>query len=402
MARLWSSGAELNSTTANMEVTATSGTTVAIETTPIRSGTYSFSTTASTSAPFFTYQPTASTTDTSTWFIRVYLYITSLPAADRYVLSVVNSSVALGGGLKITTTGAIQLFQGSGGAGTQVGSNGPTLNTGQWYRLELKIKGTNAGTGELRGLLDGVEFAGSATANTQYVHTVRWGNAGGGNTNLDFNIDDIAINDDSGSFQNSWPGEGEIIHLNVDSDGDNSQWGNGAASFNYENVDENTPDDATTVNTSTTVNEIDDYNLAATPAAMASDDTINCVQVGVRVNEAASQTDAIVLRIKASASGTVEESGNISVTNSTWFTNANAAPRNYPLTLYDLPGASTTAWTKADLDTTQIGQRLTISGGAFNTQVSKVWLLVDHAPASGGGGGAFAYIPQRMRMGMGI
>ena len=90
------------------------------------------------------------------------------------------------------------------------------------------------------------------------------------------------------------------------------------------------------------------------------------------------------MRIKASASGTVEESTSFTTPNSTWYTNDNAAPRNYRLTLYDLPGASTTSWTKADLDTTQIGVRISLNN-VNDAYVSTLWLLVDHKPTAGGG-----------------
>ena len=92
-----------------------------------------------------------------------------------------------------------------------------------------------------------------------------------------------------------------------------------------------------------------------------------------------SGTQNFVLRIKASSGGTVEESGNILAT-TTWQTNTAAAPRNYSLTLYDLPGASTTAWTKADLDTAQIGVKK-IDGLAVLNRISTLWLLVEHTPA---------------------
>jgi hypothetical protein len=58
-------------------------------------------------------------------------------------------------------------------------------------------------------------------------------------------------------------------------------------------------------------------------------------------------------------------------------TNANANPRNYALTLYDLPGASTDSWTKATLDTAQIGVRHTVDNGTNAVNVSTLWLLVD-------------------------
>jgi len=47
------------------------------------------------------------------------------------------------------------------------------------------------------------------------------------------------------------------------------------------------------------------------------------------------------------------------------------------LTLYDLPGSSTTAWSDGTLDTAQIGYDLT-SASTSAAQISTVWMLVDY------------------------
>ena len=76
------------------------------------------------------------------------------------------------------------------------------------------------------------------------------------------------------------------------------------------------------------------------------------------------------------------QSANIADIDGSWHTNAAASPFNYSLTLYDLPGASTTAWTATDLDVAQIG--LEHTGGAVTaTEVSTMWLLVEYTPAAG-------------------
>jgi hypothetical protein len=161
-------------------------------------------------------------------------------------------------------------------------------------------------------------------------------------------------------------------------------WTDSLGSDDYTMIDEVTPDDGTTM-IGESATDTFDVNLSATPAALASDDTINCVQVGVRfsVSSAAGTQPTVVLRIKASASGTTEESSAITFSSTSWFTNAIAAPRNYQLTLYDLPGASTTVWTKTDLDAAQIGARTT-NDPTGTAQISTMWLLVDHKPAAAG------------------
>ena len=104
--------------------------------------------------------------------------------------------------------------------------------------------------------------------------------------------------------------------------------------------------------------------------------------------------------IESTSGGTIEQSASITPAGTTWRTNTiSGNPLTYPLTLYDLPGASTTPWTKADLDTTQIGYKLTTDATNLD-QISTIWLSIDSTP-SAGGGATFLYPTQRMRMGMG-
>lgn len=378
MARLWSSGFELNSTTANVEFTGITNTPT-IQTTTVRSGTYAGRCNPTAAIQAFFYQ-VANDATTGTYFARVYIRAASFPSSgSTAVLRALSAAAGLSGDIRLTSGGVLQLFQ---RGNTQVGSDSSAISLNTWYRIELKIAATDASTGELRGLIDGVEFAGSASAATDRVNTVRFGCVS--STTADIYLDDIAINDATGSFQNTYPGAGEIIHLRPNASGDVTDWSLSTGTDHDALVSEVTPDDVTTYVFTTTTNQIEEFNLDDTPAPLASDDTINCVQVGFRGRRSATETDNVVLRIKASASGTTEESANFSWPNSTtWLTNASAAPRNYQLTLYDLPGASTTAWTKADLDTAQIGAKPTGTLTA-EVQMTSIWLLVDHKPAAGG------------------
>lgn len=377
MTRLWSSGGELNSLTANVEITSLANTPV-MESSVIRSGFFSHET-SGTGIDAVVYQPVSADTDTGTFFIRVYMRIASLPDADTAILRVLDSGANLSGDIRLTTGGNLQLFQ---RGSTQVGSNSSALSTNTWYRIELEITPSNAGTGSLRGRLNGIEFAGSASANTDSMHTIRWGKANSATAELYF--DDIAINDSTGSFQNSWPGEGKIIHLRPNANGNTVDWSDDVTGDSYTAVNEVTPDDDSTnlLDSGTATHEVE----LDSSGPIGGSDTINCVQVGFRFNvsSTAGTQPVVVLRIKASSGGTVEESSNITFNTTTWNTNATAAPRNYPLTLYDLPGASTTAWAKSNLDTTQIGVRNTINPTG-NAQVSTLWLLVDYTPPTPAG-----------------
>ena len=371
MSRLWSSGFELNTLGSEVEGIFNTGL-GQIGTGTVRSGTYAYE--SDLPQAYINYQFAASA-QTAPFFIRAYIRIATLPnAQDRIIIA--GSSGLLRIGIRMNTDGTLELWNEEDSA--QIGSDSSALSTNTWYRIELKVDTTTISSTSVEARIDGSSFA-SGTANLAAGILNFWIGKFNANVTGFLYYDDIAINDSTGSFQNSWPGEGEIIHLRPDEDGDNDAWGlNG-----FQQVDEITPDNATTAIQTNGLDDISEFTLAATPAALASDDTINCVQVGVRFRQdvTTGNDPTIALRIKSAPAGTVEESSAITCTTTTWGTNAVAAPRNYALTLYDLPGASTTAWTKADLDTAQIGVRLTNEPTDAEPQVSTMWLLVDHKPA---------------------
>lgn len=375
MARLWSSGLELNTTTSNVEGLFVSGTN-SIVTSVVRSGSYGFRTNPTTSSGLGNYVFQSSDAS-GVFFGRVYLRIASLPTSDTEVCTFFSAG-ALGHkvGIRVTTTGVAQLRNIEDSA--QVGSDGPTLSTNTWYLVELKIDTSTLSSTVVEGKIDGTSFASGTINLANHVNRFTWGVQT--SATADFYFDDIAVNDSSGSFQNSYPGAGKIIHLKPNAAGDNTDWTN-----TYASTDEVTPDDATTLISSNTLDQISDFNIESSTMFMRSNATVNVVQVGVRFNGVGASANAsFVLRVKASASGTVEESSAITPSNTTWVTNAAAAPRNYSLTLYDLPGASTTAWTRADLESAQIGVRLSATS-TNAAQVSTLWMLVDYTDGAASG-----------------
>ena len=67
--------------------------------------------------------------------ISFYIYINVLPSATGGIAGL-RTSVGFGvASLQITSGGVLQLAQIENG--TQIGSNGSTLSTGQWYRISL-------------------------------------------------------------------------------------------------------------------------------------------------------------------------------------------------------------------------------------------------------------------------
>lgn len=382
MARLYSCGFELQSTVAAVEFSNSGLNGGGISTTTKRSGAASMQINVSASFSWFGHA-FKSAVSNSEAFVRVYVNFSSLPNVTTEIVSAYDSvGVSQQACICITSAGVIQLRQTT-PAGTQIGSNGPTLSTGVWYRIEWDVSG-GSGNAIMKAYVDGVNFASSTTATVSTFDAIYLGNPGTSAT-MNLFYDDWAINDTSGSNQTGLPGAGQIEHLNPDSAGDNNGWlvqvgGTAGASNNFTRVKEVTPDDATSYNGDTVLNDVDDHNLAATSANIGSNDTINVVQVGVRYRAIVAAAEAAFqLRIKKTSGGTISTSSQITPNATTWKTHANAAPFNYALTLYADPDSG--AWTKATLDTAQIGYIVS----ATNTNaanISTVWLMVDSTPSS--------------------
>ncbi len=382
MARLWSSGFELNSTTADMEFTTITGT-ATVQTSIVRSGTYAGSCNPSASTAHFQYTFTNGTDSSAAVYIRAYIYFTVFPGSDAYILRFLNISpgAASMGVQFIASTSKLRLAD---SAGTAIGSDSATLSLNTWYMVELM---QNDGTTTAEARLDGSSFASSSSitaGNITPISLIRFG-ISGANVTATAYYDDLAINDTSGSAQTSWPGSGKIVHLRPNAAGDNTNWV-ALSGSNFQNVDEVTPNDSTDHVRAAVQGNIDDYNLDATAGDLDTNATVNVVQVGMRYQgNSATQANNLEFtpRFKKTASGTVAEGVARRPVNATWRTNEGGTPRNHPITLYQNPDATTI--TSSTLDTSQIGVRGTTTGnGTDVTRVTAIWLLVDYTPSAGG------------------
>ena len=384
---------ELNATDAGYEVTNETGAPnrPTISSATKRSGAYSLriSSLPSGAAKGIQYQFANNASFLARWFPRTYLCIATLPSAENTIIELNDAAAFTTPVVKVTldNTGVLRLYDEDGVIGSP--SSALTADGTTWYWIDFEFYAVSgSATGVVRCRLDGTEFAGATDRNLSVgINNLCLG----GNllleaqTTGEWFFDDVAVNDPQGSFQNSYPYASNIIRLKPDSAGDNNAWARGGtdSGANWSQTDEITPDDATDYVASGTLNQVDDYNVEATPAALDSGATINVVVVGCRntLSSATGGDPRVVLRIKASASGTVEESSELAKNNVVWNTNNDGTkPSNYLLTLYDLPGASTTAWTKSTLDTMQIGARISVDD-SDQVLISTLWALVDYTPS---------------------
>lgn len=380
MARLWSCGFELQTVGSGgvgVEWDTTTGS-PSINTTTVRSGAASLRCNPTAATSFIQHAIQASDVATRV-YLRAYVRIATLPSAKTMILSWTDGT-PFGYGIVLQTNGKLTI---EGTNGTLFTSQSAlTLSTGQWYRIELDMDDNND---IATAYVDGTQVLQLTGADVFGGHLARFGPQFSCTT--DIYLDDLAVNDTSGSTQTALPGAGSIVHLRPNAAGDNNGFatatgGTAGTANNYTRVSETTPDDTTSYNntTATGTTTIDDFNVTdASSSGIGSSDTITLVQVGQRAGSSATTTASIVTRIKAAASGTVAESASIPVNTTTFNTHATTIPKLYKLTAYVKP--SSTAWTRSDLDSMQIGYRSNVSQST-QRRVTTIWALVEYVPSS--------------------
>jgi hypothetical protein len=313
------------------------------------------------------------------FFTRFYVRVVTRPTANNTIYIHYNAAfTAIAASIQLTTAGALELLDEDG----LIGSASSVLTLSTWYRVEIQVDLTGAGSTDIvRARLDGTEFAGASDRNiaSGVSVLVLGGNAfAETQTTGDWTFDDFAFNDTSGAAQASFPGEGKIVHLKPNAAGDNAQCARGGtdSGSDFGQVDEITPNDVTDYLICDAANDIVDLGIEnASVPGIGANDTIALVQVGLRVRAATAATMTYRVRIKSQASGTLSESATITHVSTTWFTHDDTAPRNYILTSYTDPQAGG-AWTAALLDTSQIGaQALDANPDVW---VTTLWALVEY------------------------
>ncbi|ASU81499.1 hypothetical protein CDO52_00705 [Nocardiopsis gilva YIM 90087] len=369
MARVWSCGFELRSP-AEWDGTGGSPT---ISTDLARSGEASLRCSPTADVAYIQHQVAAS--DTSPWYVRAYLLVSTLPSVDVDVIQVVDQANAVTAGIRLTTAGTLQLLDGE----TQEGSDSSALTVGAWHRVELEVRSLGNGSS---ARLDGVEFATDGVISLGENSTsFRFGAITP--CTVDLYLDDIAVNDDSGSDQTSWPGEGRIVHLRPDAAGDAHQWHNainGTYHFGSEDswqvVDDVPPDDIQTYAYWNATGQRHDEHAVDYDSAILSTDTITLIQVGARIGAHSFEgTRDLALRLKSPA-GAVTVGTTVQARLDGWVTHDDSFPSVYSLTSYTSPDTAV-AWTPTDLQSIQIGYG-TVTEEALTRRVSAVWALVEY------------------------
>ena len=245
----------------------------------------------------------------------------------------------------------------------------------------------STGSRVIEGRLDGTVFATSSaqTVGTQSDIFVGANGLSEAQTTGEWWFDDLALNDNTGSHQNGYPGSGKILQLRPNGTGDVNQYasatgGTAGAANNYTRVDEVTPDGGTTFNQATAVNQQDLFTV--TSSGIGASDTVNVVMVGLDLANSttgASTTTAVTPQLEKTSGGTIA-SGTPIIPDSTSFgVNGPSSPRNYPLVTYNDPDGN--PWTLSTLTSMQIGYEET-AFATSHSRVSTVWASVDYTPVT--------------------
>jgi len=331
----------------------------------------------------------ASTTDTSSnfqfsWtsgneagdiFVRFYLNIATAPSEDINIFTIWNRGVdGLEGALMLETDRQLHWVDDEGNTDGQ-GSTVLGLNT--WFRIDIHY---NSGSVAIVQL-DGVEELSAGTHTGDSVDTILFGFCGSfsvcgdDGAQVDIFFDDIAVNDDSGSNQTSFPGAGSIVHMQPNASGDN----NGCSAGDDTDVDEITPDDATTICVLDANSDILDVNVeSSSSAGIGSSDTITVVQVGVRQAGASTGVHGWNMRVKSASGGTTSSGSAQTANTASYYTQDSGVPRTYSLTSYTDPTTSV-AWTPTgtnSLDNMQVG--ITATDATPDINVTTLWALVEY------------------------
>lgn len=275
--RLFTSGFEENNLLETMWNTVTGS--PVIVTTPVHSGTYVLRVLQPAAA--FANRHLSVAVTSGTHFHRFYFQVAVFPSSSLGTMFVIdNTGGSQSANVIVRDAGGgnfrIRLRNGATG-GTTDSTFNLVLNT--QYRIELRhLIDNTAGDLELRFYIGDstteefiLSFLNQDTLSTS-VERFRYGFVS--DTLIDLFLDDIAINDDVGTFEISFPGPGKIFLLKPN--GDNTiTWtkdGSAPAATNFEGVDDvpGTPNDDTDYNSQTS-NSTDKLDLSNLGAEVPSD-----------------------------------------------------------------------------------------------------------------------------------
>lgn len=327
-----------------------------------------------------------------TFYIRWYWQTNAIGVGDSRIFNTQsNGGTADGASIAKLSTGKIRLRNNPTATTTD---STLTISANTDYRFELRqlLGETTTGDLELRIYLgdattplETLSLLGTDTLpTTANIFTFTWEESAVSNS-LTYLIDDIAINDDSGSFQTSWPGPGKTYLLVPDSNVSNTWEKNASGAANdstYLQIDDlpGTPDDTdynhndVTIDVLNATGDIDRLGLTNLGAEVTASAVLSVIAVSGRIGS--TQTSATHMRFNL-----WDESGNL--TNGP---DANANVNGWKITnTAETLVYNASAKSKANIDSFNVGYEVrTDTLVARPRRISALWVNVEwiEAPAS--------------------
>ena len=185
--------------------------------------------------------------------------------------------------------------------GTIVATASPVLTAGQWYLLECYYKMHDT-SGSCVLKIDGIEYI-NYTGDTKpgAASTFDRIQFSGANSYMGapyFRIDDLALNNTSGSIDNSWCGSARIEKLAVNANGDLNEWTPSAGNA-WDCVKDIPPNGETDYIASRISGQRDMFNLAA---FTDTNKTVRRIWIDGRAEDYAAMASKIKLGLKTSGS----------------------------------------------------------------------------------------------------
>jgi len=339
-------------------------------------------------------------------FFRTYFYVKSYPSSINssscYTVSgATGVSLIVWGEPDTPSFTSSVMMNSSGQIGlvdndlNLIGSLSSPVSLNTWHYLEILENGS---TGNIELRLDGTSVASASGLTMGFGNSIYWGvdphdlgSSCADTATMDIIYDDIAINDDSGSYQNSWPGAGHDSFFVPSVAGDSNQWlktdSSPGDSNNYSLVNSLGNASFTHFVASKTLGNTDLYRMASSSPGdiVPCGATVNTVQVGTWFEGSVNGTNAqFAVEAEKASGGTKSQSAPVVPTVTSVNANSVDIPHNYPLTMDLDPDGS--PWTYSTIGTMQAGYLVTTGDASNYARNGYLFAYVDWTPGTCGGG----------------
>ncbi len=241
-------------------------------------------------------------------------------------------------GLLYMTDNSIQVRHGD---ATVLGTSSVSVVARQNWNF-IEVKGTiHDTTGSIDVYVDGISVISLSGIDTRNASSAIWNSVVWVKGESENWLDDIYINDTTGTENNDVLGDVRVYTLDVDGAGSFAQFSPSAGS-NYENVDEDEVDDDTTYNSDSVSNQKDLFTIENLPVNVTVVHFVENVTYGRREEGGSAQ-----LYLKTELSGVEQDSG------------AKTFPTTYAFRseVFDTDPNSA-AWTPTKVDDSEIGYEI--------------------------------------------